>query len=103
MANPGGLLASPTSGYVSALNPSGSTLLFSTFFGGSDNDSITSMSPDEANQLIYLAGNAASPDLPGIFGSNRSGVPQAGKALFLADVQQGPTGNVNAPGEDRLS
>lgn len=72
-------------GYVSALNPTGTALVFSTYFGGSDYDSITGMSLDETNNLIYLTGNAASPDLPGIFGIYRNCVPQSFVSALTTD------------------
>jgi uncharacterized protein (TIGR03437 family) len=76
-SRPDSPVAPPTSGYVSALNPTGSTLLFSTYFSGSGSDTITSMSLDETNQILYLAGYATSVDLPGVFGIYRHCVPQA--------------------------
>jgi hypothetical protein len=74
-----------TNGYVSALSPTGTELIFSAYFGGSDYDTITSMSLDETSDLIYLAGNAASPDLPGIFGIYRNCVPQSFVSALTTD------------------
>src|ERR1022692_91085 len=56
----------PTTGYVTKLNADGSGLLWSTFFGGSNQDAISAMAID-ANGDIYIAGQANSADLPGSF------------------------------------
>jgi uncharacterized protein (TIGR03437 family) len=59
----------PVTGYVTKLNPSGTALVFSTFLGGSANDSITSLALDSAGN-VYVSGTAGSEDFPGL-----SGVP----------------------------
>ncbi|MBK9171160.1 MAG: SBBP repeat-containing protein [Bryobacterales bacterium] len=53
-----------SSGYVAALNNTGTSLLFSTYFSGTATDTITDMWVD--SNSIYLAGVASSPDLPGL-------------------------------------
>ncbi len=55
----------PTTSYVTKLNAAGNDLLFSTYLGGSGEDSITSMSVDSAGN-INLAGFAESQDFPGL-------------------------------------
>jgi uncharacterized protein (TIGR03437 family) len=52
------------SGYVAKLNRTGTDLLFSTYFSGTQTDTITAMWVD--SNSIYLAGQARSPDLPGL-------------------------------------
>jgi uncharacterized protein (TIGR03437 family) len=74
-----------STGYVSVLNPTGTALVFSTYFGGSDSDSISTISLDEAHNLIYLGGYAASSDLPGVFGISRNCVPGS----FLSALTMG--------------
>ena len=64
-------------GYVAALNPSGTALVFSTFFGGSDTDLISGISLDATKGVISVAGTATSSDLPGIDGAYRQCVPQS--------------------------
>lgn len=58
------IIPPPSAGYVTKLNNTGSGLLFSTYFGGRERDSITGMAA--AGDAIYVAGNASSPDLPGL-------------------------------------
>ena len=72
-------------GYVAALNPSGTDLVFSTFFGGSATDLITAVALDAVNQTIDVAGNATSPDLPGVDGAYRQCVPQSFLARLSLD------------------
>ena len=61
----GSIPAPPTSGYVTKLNAAGNALVFSTYLGGSAEDSITSMSADSEGN-INLAGFAESQDFPGL-------------------------------------
>jgi uncharacterized protein (TIGR03437 family) len=63
---PGALtVAPPATGFVAKLNATGSALIWSTFFGGSTSDSITSMNLDSEGDII-VAGRAGSSDLPGL-------------------------------------
>jgi uncharacterized protein (TIGR03437 family) len=55
----------PNTSYVTKLNAAGNGLVFSTFLGGSAEDSITSLAPDSDGN-INLAGFAESPDFPGL-------------------------------------
>lgn len=57
--------APPGTGFVAKLNATGSVLVWSTFFGGSTNDAITTMTLDAAGG-VYIAGQAGSSDLPGL-------------------------------------
>jgi len=50
-------------GFVTKLNPTGTALVFSTFFGGSNYDSPTAIALNSAGD-IYLAGTAFSTDFP---------------------------------------
>ncbi len=59
--------APPNSGYVTKLNATGTGLIFSTFLGGSSDDSISSLALDASGQVV-IAGMAASPDFPGVSG-----------------------------------
>ena len=52
------------SGYVAKLNETGTSLLFSTYFSGTETDTITDIWVD--SDSIYVAGQASSPDLPGL-------------------------------------
>jgi uncharacterized protein (TIGR03437 family) len=64
------------SGFVSKLNPSGTALVWSTFFSGSgnmatsntwqDGDTITGMALDAAGNVV-ISGTAKSPNLPGVW------------------------------------
>ncbi len=57
--------APPPTGYVTRLNATGAGLVFSTFLGGSGEDSIFSQAVDSAGNT-YVAGLAQSSDLPGL-------------------------------------
>jgi uncharacterized protein (TIGR03437 family) len=57
----------PVTGYVTKVNPSGTALVYSTFLGGSANDSITSLALDSAGN-VYVSGAAGSDDFPGLLG-----------------------------------
>jgi len=49
--------------YITKLNDNGSALIFSTFFGGSNNDILSSLTMD-SNDNIYIAGLTYSDDFP---------------------------------------
>ena len=55
------------SGYVTLVKADGSGLIFSTFFSGTENDSVSFAALTSAG--IYLAGRAGSVDLPGFDGA----------------------------------
>jgi len=50
-------------GFIAKLNPSGSALAYSTYFGGSGYDDIVSLTVDASGQ-IYVTGTTDSTDLP---------------------------------------
>ena len=52
-----------TDAFVAKLSSGGDILLYSTYLGGSDNDSASSLVLDSSNS-IYLTGNTRSPDFP---------------------------------------
>ena len=85
---PGALtVAPPATGFVAKLNATGSALIWSTFFGGSASDAITSMNLDSEGAII-LAGRAGSSDLPGLAdtpaGCRPSSIQQMSFAARLA-------------------
>ena len=49
--------------FVSALNPAGNTLLYSTYLGGNQNDGGAGIAVD-ANKNVYVTGQTASPNFP---------------------------------------
>jgi uncharacterized protein (TIGR03437 family) len=56
----------PATGYVTKLNAAGTGLMYSTFFSGTQSDTITFATLTAGG--IYLAGQAGSADLPGLDG-----------------------------------
>jgi hypothetical protein len=78
-----------THGFVSVLNAAGSALTFSTFVGGSGNDSVNAVALDPAGN-IYAAGNAGSLDFPTSPGAYQTG-PYAGNIFVLKFT---PAGNI---------
>ena len=56
-------LAGSEDAFVSKLNPTGSALVYSTYFGGLGTDSATAIAVD-SNGNVYLTGNTTSTDLP---------------------------------------
>jgi hypothetical protein len=73
------------SGYLSILNPSGSGLLYSTYFGGSGSTLLSALSLDEARGEILVAGVSNSSDLPGLDTGNSKCVPAVFGAGFTLD------------------
>lgn len=67
-------------GYVTKLNSQGTGLIWSTFFGGTWMDSVSSMAVD-ANGNVYLAGTSASSDLPGTSAVAQPCRPSASQAV----------------------
>jgi hypothetical protein len=49
--------------FISKLNPTGTTLLYSTLLGGSDSDSATAMAIDDSGN-VYITGLTSSSDFP---------------------------------------
>ena len=59
----GSLCNTCSNGFVSKINPTGTNIVFSTYFGGSVTDVINGVALDAAGN-IYIAGTSDSPDLP---------------------------------------
>jgi hypothetical protein len=76
-------------GFVSVLNPAGSALTFSTFLGGSGNDSVNGIALDSLGNF-YAAGNAGSLDFPTTPGAFQT-APYTGN-IFVTKFS--PTGSV---------
>jgi Beta-propeller repeat len=76
----GALKTTPPAGttggiFIAKLNPAGTGLVFATFFGGSGEDSVTSIATDSAG-MVYLTGGTKSGDFPvttGALGQGSSG------------------------------
>jgi uncharacterized protein (TIGR03437 family) len=64
----------PAIGYLSEVNPTGTGLVYSSFFGGTQTDTIDffALTPN----AIYIGGNASSADLPGFAGYPQQCLPQ---------------------------
>lgn len=69
-------------GFAARLDPTGSTLIYATFIGGSDADSVTGVVLDQ-DQNAYLTGSTASSDFPVTAGAFQSVYGGAGDAFFL--------------------
>ncbi len=76
----------PASGYLTKLNSTGTGLIYSTYFGGTQTDTI-SFAAFTANG-IYLSGTAQSPDLPGFEGFPALCLPQTYATLLSADATE---------------
>lgn len=89
------------SGYITKLNASGSSLIWSTLLGGSSTnpalgDSISSMGFDSAGNIL-LAGRASSVDFPGLWATPVASRPTAGGEGFVARLS--PDGTTLSPTE----
>jgi uncharacterized protein (TIGR03437 family) len=75
--------APPATGYLTELDPTGTALIYSSYFGGTQTDTITfaAFMPD----AIYLAGSAGSADLPGFAGYPQQCLPQTYETRLSAD------------------
>lgn len=73
----------PASGYITELNSSGAGLLYSTYFSGSQTDTITFAAFTSGG--IYLSGQAGSTDLPGFQGVPMQCLPQTFTSLLTAN------------------
>jgi uncharacterized protein (TIGR03437 family) len=89
--------APPVTGFIAKLNAAGSALIWSTFFGGSNADFITSMSLD-ADGNVILAGEAGSSDLPGLSDAPAGCRPSAIQALPFA-ARLTPDGTSASPAQ----
>ncbi len=75
--------------FVSVFNPSGSSLLFSTYLGGSGNDFAFGIGLDSAGNA-YVAGEATSSDFPTTAGAYQT-TPGSGFALKIDPPVEGST------------
>src|SRR5205807_227024 len=76
-------------GFVAMLSPDGSTLLYSTFLGGSGLDEARGIALD-ASTHVYVAGMTFSTDFPTTQGAYQT-TNHGGKDAFVAELN--PTGN----------
>ncbi len=79
----------PVSGYLTEVNPTGTGLIYSSYFSGTQTDSINfaAFTPNG----IYLGGNAGSADLPGFAGYPQQCLPQTfATRLSLDATEIGP-------------
>ncbi len=80
----------PASGYLTEVNPTGTGLVYSSFFSGTQTDSISfaAVTPD----AIYLGGSAGSADLPGFAGYPQQCLPQMYATRLSPDAREvGPS------------
>ena len=76
----------PASGYLTELNATGTGLVYSSYFSGTQTDSVTfaAFTPN----AIYLAGSAGSADLPGFTGFPQPCLPQNYVTRMSADATE---------------
>ena len=72
-------------GFLIQFFPFGSTMVFSTYFGGTGGDQITGVAID-SNYVVYFAGTTSSKDLP---------VPRDGRSGFKGGPTDGFVGTLN--------
>ncbi len=80
----------PASGYLTEVNPTGTGLVYSSYFSGTQTDSINfaAFTPD----VIYLGGSAGSADLPGFAGYPQQCLPQTYATRLSPDAREiGPS------------
>ena len=73
----------PASGFVTRLNATGTSLVYSTFFSGTQTDTINFAAI--TNGGIYLSGTVGSPDLPGLDGVPIQCMPQTYETRMSLD------------------
>ena len=76
-------------GYVTILNPTGTGLVYSTYFGGSDFDLGTKIAAD-ANGNAYVTGGTLSSNFPTTAGAFQTSGPGGFVAKFVGDVPPAP-------------
>jgi hypothetical protein len=76
-------------GFLTKLDPTGSTLVYSTYFGGNSGDGVTGITVD-SNGFLYVTGDFASTDFPITPGAFSSSTVRG----LLAKVNQSGTGLV---------
>jgi uncharacterized protein (TIGR03437 family) len=80
----------PASGYLTEVNPSGTGLIYSSYFSGTQTDSISfaAFTPN----AIYVGGSAGSANLPGFAGYPQQCLPQMYATRISADATEiGPS------------
>jgi len=77
------VLAGGHDGFVAKLSPSGTALIYSTFFGGSGQDVVNGLAVDAASN-VFVVGQTDSADLAGAARSAYSGAPPCG-STFCGD------------------
>jgi uncharacterized protein (TIGR03437 family) len=80
----------PASGYLTEVNPTGTGLIYSSYFSGTQKDSINfaAFTPN----AIYVGGSAGSADLPGFAGYPQQCLPQTYETRLSADATEiGPS------------
>ncbi|HVB56997.1 MAG TPA: SBBP repeat-containing protein [Candidatus Acidoferrales bacterium] len=90
--------------FMSELNPSGSTLLYSTYLGGSNEDYVGGIALD-ANGNIYLGGGTISTDFPTTAGSYQPTATSSSVGAFVAkfafgSTQSGSAASITPPNLD---
>jgi hypothetical protein len=76
--------------FITKLNPSGNSLIFSTLIGGTDNDSAQSMALDSSNN-IYVSGISSSTDYPTTAGAFQTTAPSNQEAIVTKLNASGDT------------
>jgi uncharacterized protein (TIGR03437 family) len=79
----GCVIPPPATGFLTRLNATGTGLIYSTFFSGSQTDTITFGAIRAGG--IYLAGQAGSDDLPGLDGTPVQCLPATYETHFTPD------------------
>jgi uncharacterized protein (TIGR03437 family) len=83
----------PATGYITEVNPTGTALIYSTYFGGTQTDTINFFASTPVG--LYLGGNAGSANLPGLAGYPQQCLPQGYATRLSADAMEiGPARTV---------
>src|SRR5207244_1875270 len=70
---------------VAELDPSGSSLVYSTYLGGSGEDQGNSIAVDYSGNA-YVTGSSTSPDFPTTAGAYQTTSPGAGPHVFMTEL-----------------
>lgn len=90
--SPGGVQAGNAGGadgFVAKIDPTGTTLLYSTYLGGSGDDGVIGIAVDSAGNA-YLTGSTNSTDFPGVTAGSLQSANGGGLDAFAAKLS--PTG-----------
>ncbi len=90
---PGALQSKPGSAYVVKLNPSGSTLLYASYLGGSGGSNKTSAQGLDAAGNLFIAGYTFATDFLTTSGAFQT-IPNAGPAANVFVMKLDPTGKL---------